>query len=177
MPAGHVFIATSLDGFIARADGSIDWLTARDTSGEDHGYTRFIAGIDGIIMGRGTFETVQGFDPWPYDKPVLVLSSRLAQSPVPDQLAGKVSFANLSPFNAMGWMAKRGHQRLYIDGGQIIQAFLMAGLIHDMVITRIPVLLGQGLPLFGPLAADVDLIHQDTQAFPSGLVQSRYRVA
>lgn len=177
MPTGHVFIATSLDGFIARTDGSIDWLSHPDTAAEDHGYDAFIKGIDGIIMGRGSFETVQGFDPWPYDHSVLVLSSRLATDPVPLHLQGKVTFANLSPSDAMTAMARRGHQRIYIDGGQIIQAFLRAGLIHDMVITRIPVLLGKGRPLFGPLAADAVLTHLETRAFPSGLVQSRYRVA
>lgn len=177
MPTGHVFIATSLDGFIARADGSIDWLTAQDTAGEDHGYDAFIGSVDGIIMGRGSYETVKGFDPWPYDLPVLVLSSLLAKSPVPDRVNGNVRFADLTPADAMHWMAQRGHQRLYIDGGQMIQSFLRDGLIQDMVITRIPILLGQGRPLFGALAADVALTHLDTRAFPSGLVQSRYRVA
>lgn len=177
MPTGHVFIATSLDGFIAREDGAIDWLTLPAATAEDHGYDAFIAGMDAIIMGRGSFETVQGFDPWPYDLPVLVLSARLAHTPVPDRLIGKVSFANLTPAAAMDQMAQRGHQRIYIDGGQIIQSFLRAGLIHDMVITRIPILLGQGRPLFGPLASDVALIHHDTRAFPSGLVQSHYCVA
>lgn len=177
MPTAHVFIATSLDGFIARSDGSIDWLTAIDAGGEDHGYDAFIASVDGIIMGRGSYETVQGFDPWPYNLPVLVLSSRLAGTPVPPPLQGKVRFADMRPQAALDLMGKNGHRRIYVDGGQTLQAFLRDGLIEDMVITRIPVVLGSGRALFGPVAADIALNHLSTRSFPSGLVQSHYRVA
>ena len=101
MPTCHVFIATSLDGYIARSDGSIDWLLARDTAGEDHGYDAFMAGIDALVMGRGTFEKVLEFDAWPYDKPVLVLSATLAGQPLPLELAGKVRVVDLSPQAAL----------------------------------------------------------------------------
>jgi hypothetical protein len=74
MTTGHVFIATSLDGFIAREDGSIDWLLSRDDPNEDHGYQDFIKDIDGLVMGRGSFEAISRMDKWPYDRPVLVLS-------------------------------------------------------------------------------------------------------
>ena len=97
MPTGHVFIGTSLDGFIARRDGAIDWLTGFSSLGEDHGYDAHINRVDGIIMGRGTFETVKGFEPWPYSKPVLVLSRTLAQTDIPDALRGKVEIINASP--------------------------------------------------------------------------------
>lgn len=176
MPSCHVFIATSLDGFISRTDGSIDWLLARDTAGEDHGYDSFISGIDAIVMGRGTFEKVLEFDVWPYDRPVLVLSATLAKQPVPGALQGKVRVIDQSPEQALALLGSEGCKRVYVDGGQLIQSFLRQGLIADLVVTVVPVLLGAGRPLFGPLAADVALVHESTQAFASGLVQSRYRV-
>lgn len=174
---GHVFIATSLDGFIARPDGTLDWLISRDAPDEDHGYTSFIAGMDCILMGRGTYEAVLGFPDWPYTLPVLVLSKTLAGQTAPDALRAKVTFADLTPQQAMQRLATQGHRRAYIDGGQIVQTFLRAGLIADMTITTAPVLIGQGRPLFGTLPQDIALIHQATTAFPSGLVQSRWRVA
>ena len=176
MPTGHVFIATSLDGFIARPDGGIDWLLSRDTAGEDHGYGTFIADIDGIVMGRGSFEKVLTFDPWPYTKPVVVLSKQLSSSSVPDGLKEKVRVLDLAPKAAMEKLAHEGWRRVYVDGGQIIQSFLRAGLIEDLVVTQIPVLIGKGRPLFGALPRDLPLIHLATKTFPSGLVQSRYQV-
>jgi len=176
MITGHVFIAPSLDGFIARKNGDIEWLLSRDDPSEDHGYESFIRNMDGIIMGRGSYEKVQTFEPWPYSKPVLVLSKLLASSPVPERLKGRVRFSDLSPRAAMDMLAKEGWRRVYVDGGQVIQSFLREGLIADMVITQIPVLIGEGRPLFGSLSADIPLTHLGTKAFPSGLVQSHYRV-
>lgn len=176
MPTGHVFIATSLDGFIARPDGAIDWLIHRDTAGEDHGYERFMAGIDAIVMGRGSYETVREFDPWPYDRPVLVLSRTLAGEPVPERLAGRARVVDLSPEDALALLHAEGCRRVYVDGGRLIQSFLRRGLVEDLVITVVPVLLGSGRPLFGTLDADVPLAHEGTVSFPSGLVQTRYRV-
>ncbi|NBE09100.1 dihydrofolate reductase family protein [Paragemmobacter ruber] len=172
---GHVFIATSLDGFIARPDGSLDWLLSRDDPTEDHGYDAFIAGMDCIVMGRGSFETILQFAHWPYTLPVLVLSRSLRS--IPDHLQGKVTLANLSPNRAMDHLAAQGHRRAYIDGGQIIQSFLRDGLIDTLTISTVPVLLGQGRPLFGTLPADIALTHEATTAFPSGLVQSTWRIA
>ncbi len=174
---GHVFIATSLDGFIARPDGTLDWLISRDAPEEDHGYTTFIAGMDCILMGRGTYEAVLAFPDWPYTLPVLVLSKSLTGQPAPGALRGKVTFANLTPLQAMKHLAAQGHRRAYVDGGQIVQSFLRAGLIADMTITTAPVLIGQGRPLFGTLPQDVALTHTGTTAFPSGLVQSTWHVA
>lgn len=175
MISGHVFIAVSLDGFIAREDGGIDWLLARDDPAEDHGYADFMRDKDGIVMGRGSFETVAGLDPWPYDRPVVVLSATLKQ--VPARLADRVRIMDATPHAAMQALADEGWRRVYVDGGRVVQSFLRAGLIADLVVSRVPVLLGQGRPLFGPLARDVPLVHEATQAFPSGLVKSRYRVA
>jgi dihydrofolate reductase len=176
MTTGHVFIACSLDGFIARPDGDLDWLMQVDTDGEDHGYDDMIASVDGLIMGRGTFEKVLSFKPWPYHKPVVVMSESRKPSDIPEALAGQVEICDLSPLAAMDKVRRAGWKRAYIDGGQLIQSFLAASLIEDMIITRVPVLIGQGLPLFGEVIADVQLEHLGTKEFASGLVQSHYRI-
>lgn len=177
MITGHIFIATSLDGFIARTDGDIDWLLERDDSAEDHGYDAFIADIDIILMGRKTFEKMHHVRPWPYSRPVVVLSSTMAQGDLSEDLIDKVQVANHSPEQAMRMLQIKGHRKVYVDGGLVIQAFLRANLIADMVITSVPVLLGEGRRLFGNVVTDVPLHHEETRSFPSGLVQSRYRIA
>lgn len=176
MITAHVFIAVSLDGFIARHDGDISWLLQRDDPEEDHGYTDFIADKDAIVMGRGSYEKVATFDKWPYDRPVIVLSKQLAGSRVPEELKGKLQFSGLDPWKLLEDLAGRNVRRVYVDGGQVIQSFLRDGLIHDMVITTVPVLIGGGKPLFGDLAQDIDLELVCSRTFPSGLVQSSYRI-
>lgn len=176
MTTAHVFIATSLDGFIARTDGDIDWLLQRDDPTEDHGYTTFIADKDAIVMGRGTYEKVLAMGPWSYDRPVTVLSRRLANTPVPDSLRGKVRFSDLSPGALMAELARENVKRIYVDGGKVVQSFLREGLIADMVVTTVPLLIGSGRPLFGALTKDIDMQLVDSRHFPSGLVQSTYRV-
>jgi dihydrofolate reductase len=177
MITGHVFIATSLDGFIARADGDIGWLLKHDASDEDHGHGDFMRDIDAVIMGRGTFEAIRDMQPWFYSRPVLVLSATLAKQPVPADLAGKVRFTDKSPRQAMAMLEAEGCRRVYVDGGRVIQSFLLEGLINDLVITRIPILLGSGRSLFGPLPQDIHLRHVSTRSFPSGLVQSTHAIA
>jgi dihydrofolate reductase len=168
-----VFIATSLDGFIARQDGSLDWLPAG--GGEPHGYNEFIATVDAIVMGRKTFETVLGFDAWPYSpKPVVVLSSAPAKLKAPEGVA--CEFMSGGPSEIVARLARRGMKHLYIDGGVTIQGFLEAGLIQRLIITRIPVLLGSGISLFGPLSRDIRLEHVVTRSFLSGMVQSEYLI-
>lgn len=177
MTEAHVFIATSLDGFIAREDGALDFLDVPGAD-EDHGYTAFMERMDGLIMGRSTFETVLGFDiPWPYEKPVWVLSQSLTQAEMPATLSGRVRILPDSPVEVLARAEKEGWARAYVDGGRLIQSFLAAGLISEMTITHIPVLLGAGRPLFGTLPGDVALTHIETKSWPSGLVQSRYRVS
>lgn len=173
----HVFIAISLDGFIARHDGDIAWLLQRDDSTEDHGYTAFIADKDVIVMGRGSYEKALTFEPWPYDRPVVVLSKQLADAPVPEALKSRVRFSSRAPKDEMEALAEQNVRRVYVDGGQVVQSFLREGLIADMVITTVPVLIGSGRPLFGALSQDIDLELMSSRSFPSGLVQSRYRPA
>lgn len=174
-----VFIATSLDGFIAREDGAIDWLERANAvvpEGEDCGYKAFFDTIDVLVMGRNTFELALTFPEWPYGDRRLIVTSR---SPVtiPDALAKSVSGTSASPKAIADQLAKGGAKRAYVDGGVTIQRFLNEGLIDDLTITRVPVLLGRGLPLFGPLAGDVELTHVSTKSWEFGFVQSVYRRA
>lgn len=176
MVTGHVFIAASMDGFIARKDGDLDWLMEYDTGDEDHGYDAFMASVDGLIMGRGTFEKVLTFGDWPYQRPVIVMSSRLTKKDVPKNLKDKVRISNQAPDELMETLDKEGWNKAYVDGGKVIQSFLRAGLISDIILTRVPILIGDGLPLFGTLEADIKLNHVETTSFPSGLVGSKYKV-
>ena len=168
-----VFIATSLDGYIARADGSLDWLPPG--GGEEHGYTEFMVTVDVVVMGRITYETVLTFDTWPYvGKPVVVLSTRPLQ---PTTLPGTVVEAmSGTPDEIVARLAARGSQHAYVDGGITVQRFLDAGLIQRMIITRIPVVLGRGIPLFGPVSRDIRLEHVATRSYQSGMVQSEYTI-
>jgi dihydrofolate reductase len=169
-----VFIGTSVDGFIARRNGDLDFLP--EGGGEPHGYNEFIASVDAIVIGRNTFEKVLTFGAWPYgDKRVVVLSSHPVDlSAVPEgvveQMAGH-------PDEIVSQLAASGAHHLYVDGGITIQRFLCAGLIHRLIITRVPVLIGEGIPLFGTLPRDIRLRHVVTRHYPSGLVQSEYRIA
>ncbi|MCR1302588.1 MULTISPECIES: dihydrofolate reductase family protein [Enterobacter] len=172
----HVFIAVSLDGYTARENDDIDWLLQRDDPTEDHGYEAFIADKEWIVMGRGSYEKVLSFDTWPYDRPVLVLSRQLANTPVPEALKGKVQFSHRTPTEVLDDLAAQNVHRVYLDGGQVIQSFLREGLVADMVITTVPVLLGSGKSLFGSLPQDIDLTLVSSHSFPSGLVQSHYRL-
>jgi dihydrofolate reductase len=168
-----VFVGTSVDGFIARPDGALDFLPPG--GGEPHGYDEFIATVDAIVIGRKTYETVLGFEAWPYGrKRVVVLSSRaLDLSVVRD---GVVEQMGGSPAEIVAQLAASGARHLYVDGGITVQGFLRAGLVTRLVITRVPVLIGEGIPLFGALAHDVRLRHAATRPYPSGLVQSEYEV-
>lgn len=176
MTTAHVFIATSLDGFIARADGDINWLLQRDDPAEDHGYTDFIADKDLIVMGRGCYEKILTMGEWFYDRPVLVMSRKLTGTPIPEALTGKVRFCSRAPCELMADLTAEGVRRVYVDGGQLVQSFLRDGLIADLTITTVPVLIGCGRPLFGALPKDIGLALESSRSFPSGLVQSTYRV-
>ncbi len=172
-----VFIATSLDGFIARENGAIDWLPAPggEAGAEDYGYAAFMESVDTVVMGRKTYETALGFDPWPHaSKPVVVLSS--GPVTIPEAIAGAVESMSGTPAAIVRRLSERGAKHLYVDGGRTIQGFLEAGLIQQLIITRIPVLIGRGIPLFGPVAHDIRLRHVETRGFPDGLVQSRYEL-
>lgn len=165
-----VFVGTSLDGFIARTNGDLDFLEAG--GGEPHGYDEFMATVDALVIGRKTYETVLSFGNWAYGKkPVFVLSTRpIAPAPrgaVVEQMSG-------APADILSRLAARGIQHVYVDGGVTIQGFLRAGLITRLIITRVPVLIGTGISLFGALDRDIGLRHVATRQYPGGLVQSEY---
>ncbi len=167
-----VFIGTSVDGFIARPGGEFDFLPQEP---EEHGYEAFFKSVDVLVIGSGTFETVLAFPTWPYaDKRVVVLSSRpldlsKVRGGVVDQMSG-------DPREIVAKLDAQGVKHAYIDGGVTIQRFLRAGLIQRLIVTRVPVLIGSGRPLFGALDADVKLRHVGTKSYPSGLVTSEYAI-
>ena len=168
-----VFIGTSVDGFITRPNGALDFLPPG--GGEPHGYDEFFASIDTLVIGRKTFETVLAFPEWPYgDKRVVVLSGRpldfsAVRRGVVEQMSG-------APVEIVTRLAASHAKHLYVDGGVTIQNFLRAGLIQRLIITRVPVLIGEGIPLFGKLPCDIQLRHVATQHYPSGLVKSEYEI-
>ena len=142
-----VYIAQSLDGFIADQNGGLEWLnTIPNPSGSDYGFAAFMANIDAVVMGRNTFETVATFEGWPYVKPVFVVSRSLDQ--LPAKYDGKASLLSLEPAAIMAHLGSLGLDRLYIDGGSLIQSFLKASLIDQLIITTVPIILGAGTPLF-----------------------------
>lgn len=171
-----VFIATSIDGFISRKDGSIDWLNEANMSvppGEDCGYKAFFDSVDVLVMGRNTFELVRTFDPWPYGpKRIVVMSSSGVD--ISGEYRSTVSVSSESPKALVSRLEAEGAAHLYIDGGVTIQRFLAAGLIDQLTITLIPVLLGEGRPLFGPLPQDLKLRPIAVKHYDFGFVQITY---
>jgi len=167
-----VFVGTSLDGFIARRDGSFDFLDAGGN--EPHGYEEFIATVDAMVIGRNLYEIVLAFPEWPYGKkPVFVLSTRPLPPPPPGAVVEHMSG---DPIDIAARLSARGINHAYVDGGITIQRFLAAGLIQRIVVTRVPVLIGTGIPLFGPVPRDIPVKHVATRQYAGGLVQSEYAV-
>lgn len=165
-----VYIGTSLDGFIARPDGDIEWLNERGAQAGDMGYEAFMAGIDTLVMGRNTYEKILTFGFWPYEgKRVAVLSTQLTTDD-----------ANVTVYRSLDavleGLATGGAKNVYVDGGQIVQTFLREGILDELIITTAPVLLGTGIPLFGRLDRDIGLAHRETRALGAGFVQSIYTV-
>lgn len=170
-----VYIAVSLDGFIARKNGDLDWLPAPVEGGEDFGYAAFMSTVDCIVMGRNTFEKVLTFGGWQYDKKVIVLTSRdLTLAP---DLTDKVETLHLSPRELIQELELRRVRQIYLDGGVTIQRFIQEGLVNELTLTTIPILIGEGLPLFGALAKDVKLDLLEARSFPNGFVQKKYKTS
>jgi dihydrofolate reductase len=167
-----VFVGTSLDGFIARKDGSFDFLPT--DGGEPHGFTEFWKSIDALVIGRKTYETVLGFGGWAYDKkPVFVLSSQ-PMAPAPAEAV--VEHLLGPPAEIVKRLSSRGIRNVYLDGGDTIQRFLRVGLVDRLIITRVPVLIGEGISLFGTVPHDIPVRHIATRSFRTGLVQSEYHL-
>jgi len=168
-----VFVGTSVDGFIARRSGDFDFLP--EGGGEPHGYNEFMSSVDVLVIGRNTYEKVLTFEKWPYaEKRVVVLSSRAID--VSNVRGAAIEHMSGSPAEITDRLAASGASHAYIDGGITVQRFLHARLIQRLIITRVPVLIGEGIPLFGSLPHDVQLRHVDTKTYPSGMVKSEYEV-
>ena len=167
-----VYIGTSLDGFIAKRDNDIEWLVQFQNSEVGRDFEEFIERVDGIVIGRATFEKVLDFPFWPYTKKVFVLSKTLKE--VPDKLQDKVTILSLAPKALINYLTKLGHSCIYVDGGKVIQSFLRDDCIDEMIITRVPLLLGGGIPLFGELDNDLLFRHVQTKVLSNGLVKSYY---
>jgi len=167
-----VFAGLSLDGFLARKNDDLDFLP----DGGNPEYEAFIATVDAIVIGRRTFEKVLTFGSWPYGKmPVFVLSSNPVDVSVVKD--GEVEHRSGEPAEIVESLSGRGFTHLYVDGGVTVQRFLRAGLVTRLIVTHVPVLIGEGIPLFGPLPRDIQLVHVRTTPFKSGLVTSEYTVS
>ncbi len=168
-----VFCGVSVDGFLARPDDTLDFLEAGGQA--PHGFEEFYASVDVVVIGRRTYDFVRRYGKWLYGKkPIVVLSSRpqdfsWIKGGVVEQMAGE-------PAAIVERLRARGFDHAYIDGGITIQRFLAAGLIDRMIVTRVPVLIGKGIPLFGPVPGDILLHHVATRTYKGGLVQSEYEV-
>lgn len=166
-----VFLGLSVDGRIARPDGDIEWLTSRGEAAGDAGFTPFVESVDAVVMGRQTYEVIAPFEEWPYlERPMHVISTTLA----PD--ADPRITVHRSPEAAVEALQRDGHRRVYADGGQTVRWFLGAGLVDELTLSHVPVLIGDGPSLFGPLGGDVDLEHLRTAVLDGGMVQTTYRV-
>jgi len=172
--ANHVYIACSLDGFIAKPNGSIDWLTTiPNEKDDDWGYSRFIKKIDAIIIGRKTFETALLFGEWPYNRPVFVLSNNIKQ--IPDFIRSKAELINGDLHKIIYLLHIKKFNNIYIDGGQTIQSFLKADLIDEMIITTIPIILGNGIPLFGSIDKELEFKLVNSEVLNNYMVKSYYK--
>ena len=167
-----VYIGTSLDGFIARKDGSIDWLVQFASDEAIQAYEAFINRIDAIVIGRGTFEKVLGFPSWPYEKKVFLLSTSIQQ--VPESLTDKVTVLSMMPGELLNYLSVKGFSNIYVDGGKVIQGFLKEDLIDELIISQAPILIGSGIPLFSQLDVDLQFKHIRTETQSNGLVRSYY---
>jgi dihydrofolate reductase len=168
-----VFCGVSVDGFLARPSDALDFLDAGGQA--PHGFAKFYRSVDVVVIGRRTFDVVLTFGKWFYGKkPVVVLSSRTLE--FSSIKGGVVSQMSGEPAKVVAQLRARGFKHAYIDGGITIQRFLAAGLIHRLIVTRVPVLIGEGIRLFGPVPHDVSLRHVVTRTYPGGLVQSEYEI-
>ena len=173
---GYVFMATSLDGFVAREDNSLDWLMKYGVDESDNSFEEFTKNMDVLVMGSGTFKTVLSFNQWPYKMHTYVMSKTLTQNDVPEALQNMVTIKSLSPEELMKFLYENGFKRVYLDGGKLVQSFLSKGLIEEMTLTQIPILIGKGKRLFADIEKDIDLELVESKQMKFGFLQNHYRV-
>ncbi len=171
--SNYVYIATSLDGFIATSNGGLDWLEKLpNPEHSDYGYAEFIDSVDAVVMGRNTFEKVLTFGQWIYTKPVFVLSNSVKH--LPQHIFCKAEIVAGEIQELITQLHQKGYKNLYIDGGRVIQSFLQEDLIDEIIITRVPIILGKGIPLFGTLEYQLQFRHKKTEIYNKNLVKSHY---
>ena len=168
-----VYVGTSLDGFIAKKDGSIDWLAPFENEEIGDSYRQFISTIDAVVIGRGTFEKILMSTSWPYEKNAFLLSTSMTR--VPEMLKEKVMILSMKPKEVLSYLSGKGFSNVYVDGGKVIQGFLREDCIDELIITRVPVLIGSGIPLFDSLDKTLEFTHVGTDVYSNGLVKSRYK--
>jgi dihydrofolate reductase len=172
--ANFIYIAVSLDGFIATSNGGLDWLNEiPNPEQSDFGFDEFMNKIDAIVMGRKTFEKVLTFNDWVYNKPVFVLSNTIKE--IPENLKEKVEIINGEIHSIIKKLKEQGYNNLYIDGGKTIQSFLNENLIDNLILTHVSILLGNGIPLFGNLSNNIKYEHIKTEVLNKDLVKSTYK--
>jgi dihydrofolate reductase len=169
LPRCSVFVGTSLDGFIARPDGGLDWLAPWEQ--EEYGYRAIFEEVDTLVVGRRTYDVVLGFDPWPYDGKRVVVLTHAPPAPRHGE-----TFRTGRPAEVLGALGAEGARRVHVDGGAVVSQFLDAGLVADLTVSVVPVVLGAGTRLFQGRLAERRLALLGSSVFPSGLVQLRYGV-
>jgi dihydrofolate reductase len=170
-PKVSIYIASSIDGYIARTDGNLDWLHYGHTGNEDYGFKKFTTSIDAVVMGRNTYEVVAGFDQWAYkDKRVIVLSNTLTEVRKEAELFSGQLTELLVKLHA------ENIKHIWVDGGITVSRFLEAGLVDDITVSIIAMVLGSGIPLFSVMNQEHKCHLVSTQSYPSGLVQLKYEV-
>lgn len=163
------YIATSIDGYIATPGGGLEWLDQIPMpEGTDFGWEQFISSVDVLVMGRNTFDVVMGFDEWPYELPLIVMSSTMTEVP---ERARSTEISSFAPRELIEELARRGFSCAYVDGGALITSFLAAGLLDELIVTQVPVVLGSGIPLFGELPEPVWLDLLNVEMFGSGATE------
>lgn len=173
---GYVFMAASLDGFVAREDNSLDWLMKYGVDENDNSFEEFTKNMDALVMGSGTYKTVIGFDQWPYKMHTYVMSRALTQNDVPEELQDKVTIKNLDPNELMKFLYENDLKKIYVDGGKLVQSFISKGLVSEITLTQIPILIGKGKRLFGELEKDIDLELITSKPMKFGFIQNHYRI-
>jgi dihydrofolate reductase len=170
----YVYVGASLDGYIAGPNDELDWLDEWSHPDDgDYGYGEFMEGIDALLLGRRSFDVVLGFGEWHYTVPAFVLSNTLTE--VPEALSDRVQLCRGPLPDVLEQMAAQGFENVYLDGANVVQQALAAGLVDELIVTRLPIILGGGISLFGPLDSALRFDHVDTTVFKSGLVKSHYR--
>ena len=170
-----VYIATTLEGYITRPEGELDWLIDPDfvDEGEDYGFTKLLDSVSCVVMGRHTFESLMNAHEWPCGNKRLVVMTQ-SMSELPEHTPETVELFAGEPAELVNKLALEGESKVFLDGGQLIRSFNAKGLVDRLILTRVPVLIGSGVPLFGALKTDIKWKHIRTQSYKSGLVQSEY---